>query len=116
MLEKVDATFLDQTAQEGDKVPTLAHFQKIFSTLAKLHAHCWGKEKQPVRAPAAGIRLAPHKESHFLNNDTLREYTYSSDSTWHTISFEPALSRTHHQKSTSPNTVKTFFTVRENQI
>lgn len=49
MIEKVDATFLDQTAREGDKVPTLEHFQKIFSTLAALHAHCWGKDKNPVR-------------------------------------------------------------------
>jgi hypothetical protein len=50
MIEKVDATFLDQTAREGDKVPTLEHFQKIFSTLAALHAHCWDKHQQLVRA------------------------------------------------------------------
>ena len=52
MLEKVDATFLDQTAREGDQVPTVAHFEKIFSTLAILHANCWGKTDEPVRAHA----------------------------------------------------------------
>ena len=47
MLEKVDATFLDQTASEGAGVPNKAHFEKMFSTLAVLHAHCWGKTDEP---------------------------------------------------------------------
>jgi hypothetical protein len=47
MLEKVDATFLDQTAVDGPGVPTKAHFEQIFSTLAVLHAHCWGKTDAP---------------------------------------------------------------------
>ena len=45
MLEKVDATFLDQT--DAEKMPTVAHFEKIFECLAELHAHCWGQLEQP---------------------------------------------------------------------
>jgi hypothetical protein len=48
MLERVPrGLFLDQDSDRPEDQPTLDHFERIFETLAVLHAHFWDKLDQP---------------------------------------------------------------------
>ena len=48
MLERVDQTlFLDQDSDDAAMQPTVAHFERIFETLAVLHAHFWTRWEKP---------------------------------------------------------------------